>query len=496
MVMDAVRLRGRRPAPAATAVLGWLVGVVGVVGGAAVLVATRPSWLIVGGLVAAIGIVLLVLLVPAAVVPTAWVLVVFIGVLRKILAGSAGHVSNDPLIAAPYALLLPLLVARFWWGTRYRLHLWLAAAFAAVVFGAFLIVLVQGTSSFGALRATVEQIAAPLCALALVHPKLRGSLRATVVTVRITAVLAALYGIVQYVAPPRWDMRWLENVVLEQGVQSFGQPIPGQFRLFGPLNAPLAFAVVLSVGIICWVFWSGRLWIKLAAIAVIAVPLLLTSVRTSVFALALTLPIAALVHYRKRAVVPLVAIIAAVAAIPTVLSVLAPDLVTRFSVATLGTDTSLNSRVRLLDTSTGSIFGFGGGPGASSNGSIVTDNGYLAAFIDFGTLGGTLFLCLVLVALGVALRFALRSDTAVRGLPLALVLLYALEETSAPVIQSQQGLIFWVTLALLGVAALPGHPDGSAGADGSDGATVERGSAQRSLPAATPAAPPAAALDR
>jgi hypothetical protein len=451
VVTEALRVRPRRPPGNVAALATWVIGVLAVLAVATVVVVAGPSWPIAGAIAATIVVLGLVVLAPEAVIPLAWVLVVFVGVARKILAGPAGHIENDPLVAAPYALLVPLLFARLWWGSRYRGHLWLSIAFAAFVFGSYVLVLLQGSASFVTTRAAGEQIVAPLCAIVLVHPSMRGSIRATFVAVRYSALVAAVYGIWQYVAPPRWDMRFLANAVVDQGIQAFGQPVPGQFRLFGPMNAPLAFSIVLSLGIVCWAFWSGSIWIRLAAIAVMAVPLLLTSVRTSVFALAITLPVAALVHYRRRAVLPLVVIIAAVAAIPTILSVIDPELVQRFSVAALGSDTSFNARLRLLDTANRSILGFGGGPGASNRGSRVTDNGYLAAFIDFGTIGGILLILLLLAALAAAVRHALRSGSATRGLPLAIVLIYVLAEASAPVVQSQQGLIFWVVLALLGL---------------------------------------------
>jgi hypothetical protein len=451
VVTEALRVRPGRSPVNVSGLATWVIGVLAVVALAAIVVLAGPTWLIAGAIAATIVVFALVLLAPQAVVPAAWVLVVFVGVARKILAGPSGHTANDPLIAAPYALLVPLLFARMWWGSRYRGHIWLAVAFAVVVFVSFVVVLLQGDTSFVTIRAAVEQIVAPLCAVVLVHPSMRGSIRATLIAVRISALVAAVYGIYQYVSPPRWDLRFITNVVVDQGVNAFGKAEPGQFRLFGPTQAPLAFSIVLSLGIVCWAFWEGRLSTRLVAIAVMAVPLLLTSVRTSVFALAVTLPVVALVHYRRRAVVPLVVIIAALAAIPTILSVIAPDLVNRFSVATLGSDTSLNSRVRLLNSGWSSILGFGGGPGASDRGSRVTDNGYLAAFIDFGTLGGVLLILLLLAALYAAVQYALRSGSATRGLPLAIVLVYVLAEASAPVVQGQSGLIFWVVLALLGV---------------------------------------------
>ncbi|MDH2443035.1 hypothetical protein QDR37_03650 [Amnibacterium sp. CER49] len=434
----------------------WAAGIVAVPALVLAAATTRPSLVLVGLIVAGAVAVVLVATVPAAVVPTAWTLIVFIGLVRKITAGSAGHVTNDPLIAAPYLLLVPLLFARFWWQPRYRAHLWIALVVAVDVAASFVVVLLQGDSSLGTVRAFVEEAVAPLCALVLVHPALRGSIRATLTTVRITTLLAGIYGIWQYVSPPRWDLTWLQSVV-SQGVQTFGVPVPQQFRLFGPLSSPLSYALVLAVGIACWAFSSGRLLPRLAAIAVMALPLLLTAVRTSVFALVIALPIAAIIRYRQRAIVPLVVILAGVAAIPTVLAGIDPNLVNRFSVTGLSQDTSYNARLQLLSNSGDAVYSWGGGPGSSSSGSLVTDNGYLSQFIDYGLLGGVLLIVLVVAALVASVRFALRSTSPARGLPLVLVLVYGLSETSAPVIQGQQGLVFWVTLAILGADVAVRH---------------------------------------
>lgn len=410
----------------------------------------RPSLVIVGVVLAGIAGVVLVAIAPGAVVPTAWVLIVFVGVVRRIVAGPAGHLENDPLIALPYALLLPFLVVRPWWVSRYRTHLWLSLLFSVVVALSMLVAAVQAVPDLVTIRAFVEEFAAPLCAVALIHPALRRSLGSMMSTVRMTTLISAVYGIAQFAAPAPWDMRWLRNVVLVQGNQTFGEPLPQQFRLFGTLSSPLAYGVVLSVGIVCWALSDTRLWVRVPVILVLTVPLLLTQVRTSVFALAVALPITMLVQYRQRAVLPLLAIGAALAAIPMVLNALDPRIVNRFSPTDLQSDASYTERVRILLSGTGSIFTFGGGPGASSHGSIPTDNGYLAIFVEFGLIGGLVFLALLAAALILAFRFALTATGPARGLPLALVLLYAFSETSAPVIQSQQGLVFWVTLAVLG----------------------------------------------
>lgn len=436
-------------------VLLWVLGVLAVPALVLVAVAARPSLTIVA--IALVGVVALVLVLtaPAAVIPTAWVLIVFVGVVRKLLAGSAGRVENDPLIALPFVLLLPFLVSRIWWIGRYRIHLWLCLVLAAVITASLLVVAVAvaAVPDLVTLRAFIQEVVPPLVAVALMHPALRESVRTTMTTVRLTTVAAAVYGLVQFVSPAPWDLRWLRNVALDQGIQSFGTPEPQQFRLFGPFMSPLAFALVLSIGIVCWAFSDTRLWWRIAAIAVLVVPLLLTQVRTSVFALALTLPVAALLHYRQRAVVPLALIGGGVAAIPIILTAIAPDLVNRFSLSKLNDDVSYNSRLRLLGATTGSIFRMGGGPGSSSSGSIATDNGYLAVFLEFGVIGGFVFLALLVAALGRAVQVALGPAFPDRVLPLAILGLYALSETSAPVMQGEQSLVFWLALAILGTNA-------------------------------------------
>jgi putative inorganic carbon (HCO3(-)) transporter len=69
---------------------------------------------------------------------------------------------------------------------------------------------------------------------------------------RVTRLLFALttiisvYGIIQYVAPPIWDLVWLQNIV-DSGTTTFGHPAPFQVRVFSMLNSPGTFAVFMAM---------------------------------------------------------------------------------------------------------------------------------------------------------------------------------------------------------------------------------------------------------
>jgi O-antigen ligase len=49
------------------------------------------------------------------------------------------------------------------------------------------------------------------------------------------ATIAGVYGIIQYVSPPIWDVVWLKSVI-KIGLTVMGQPLPFQIRVFSVLN--------------------------------------------------------------------------------------------------------------------------------------------------------------------------------------------------------------------------------------------------------------------
>lgn len=91
-----------------------------------------------------------------------------------------------------------------------------------------------------------------------------------------SVLLTGVYGIVQYVTAPSWDMAWLVGSGM---TSSMGSPVARGFRAFSTLNSTGTFAFFLASGLIA-LAGSRSVVAKLAAVPG-AVALLLTLVRAS-----------------------------------------------------------------------------------------------------------------------------------------------------------------------------------------------------------------------
>jgi len=92
-------------------------------------------------------------------------------------------------------------------------------------------------------------------------------------------LLLGAYGIYQFVAPPAWDVFWLEKMYSDVGAEAFGRPGPFQVRVWGTMNSPGPFGNFLMAGLL--LLFSVRSRIKPLATGVGYSAFLLTLVRTS-----------------------------------------------------------------------------------------------------------------------------------------------------------------------------------------------------------------------
>jgi hypothetical protein len=88
-------------------------------------------------------------------------------------------------------------------------------------------------------------------------------------------LVTASYGIYQYLVAPEWDRFWLIQTKL---YTSMGKPEPLGLRVWGTMNSPLHFAVVMLAGNILLFIGKGTLRIPGLAVGILSI--LLTSVRT------------------------------------------------------------------------------------------------------------------------------------------------------------------------------------------------------------------------
>ena len=101
--------------------------------------------------------------------------------------------------------------------------------------------------------------------------KARAMLRALVMG----GLVIGIYGIVQYVLMPEWDVFWMVSAQLD----SIGAPLPYSVRVFGPLNSPGPFAQFVGAASLAALATRSRL--RWATVVVAVVALLLTLVRAA-----------------------------------------------------------------------------------------------------------------------------------------------------------------------------------------------------------------------
>jgi hypothetical protein len=61
------------------------------------------------------------------------------------------------------------------------------------------------------------------------------------------ATLISLYGVIQYVVAPAWDVAWLRSLIQQYGTTTFGNPVPFQIRVFSTASSPAGFALFLAL---------------------------------------------------------------------------------------------------------------------------------------------------------------------------------------------------------------------------------------------------------
>jgi hypothetical protein len=213
----------------------------------------------------------------------------------------------------------------------------------------------------------------------------------------IYATLAlSIYAIDQYFNLRPWDAYWLSTA----GINSVGLPFPQMFRLFGTLNSPGPFAIMLFVGILAMFSSSSRLrWIT-PPLALVS--LALTLVRSAWGGLAIgLLMLLFLGRGLKRVKYALIGLAAAILALPLLsYGPISEAVLGRLqSVGNLSDDKSYNARVNFIDAILSQvdtlvlgnglgISGLGtklGGGGA--NALMAFDNGVLDLFYNFGLMG-------------------------------------------------------------------------------------------------------------
>jgi hypothetical protein len=225
------------------------------------------------------------------------------------------------------------------------------------------------------------------------------------------------YGIVQVVIVPRWDRAWMEAANL----LSIGMPVPFGFRVFGTMNSPGPYAVVLLMGMLFLLGTARRGMVISLTLALISI--LLTRTRSSWVALLVGIVIVQLMGPLRRAGRNwLFILLMAAVAMPVLSLDVFRDTIARriLSFASLEDDNSLRTRLMLSRLAVQEIGARaeGEGLGATGGGTKLLasgverqasiDNGFLELFYVLGWPGG----CLVMLALvGMLLNLTRFRDT-------------------------------------------------------------------------------------
>jgi hypothetical protein len=225
------------------------------------------------------------------------------------------------------------------------------------------------------------------------------------------SVPVSLYACFQFVAPPPWDVLWMQQTQLV----SIGIPEPFQFRVFSTLNAPGPFAdFLIYVLIFNLPRIAGATFLRGCAIAIDVVALGLTLARADWIALGVAIVVFVALSPRKLANLSVIGVVALVFALFAVNAgtlfgsdQAQSDLATRIgSFGDLSNDTSFIERQRFFASALSTAIAEPTGEGlgvvgtAAKLGSTGTtldfDNGYVARFTEMGYFGTAAYLAAIL----------------------------------------------------------------------------------------------------
>lgn len=294
---------------------------------------------------------------------------------------------------------------------------------------------------------------------ALCAPCADALLRRALVRLAVAGVLVlGIYGVYQFFVLPEWDAHWMENAPLVSTLR----PEPLEVRVFGTMNSPVPYAMVL--GALLMVAGGARSrWKVLAMIAGFA-GLALSLVRAAW--LGFVVATAALVSGgRARSVrAGLLLLLVPIVLVAGVGGPAREVVIARFddTVEDGGEDTSLTDRLALyseqlppaLTDVTGRGFGSVGAGvdvDATSTGRALRspDSGILEALIGMGSLVGGAFLVAVVIGVVGAWRTVRHGAELERAAVAALVGLMVQAPLGNP-FTSGPGALFWLLLAVAG----------------------------------------------
>lgn len=392
-------------------------------------------------------------------------------ILRRVTGGPHAFVPDDPLAVLVIITLLPALLVGFSTRRTSPRSTGLNLVLAYIVWVVFSSLLAVGGSGTAAARVTGLAITVvPVTVGYLVASgRIPRADRIVTKSLYILPLLTAGYAIAQFVQPPDWDMAWLRSV--SRTLTSVGQPEAGAFRVWGTMEAPLPLAIYLGLGLLAllvlFVARRGepgavtRMTGGIAAAAVLLAALLLTSVRSVLFALPVLIALVVVLNLlpgARRYGALLLLLVVGGTVVGVGLFGFAPEGTDadRYAISGIGQDQSFQDRADLLPTFVlAAQEPFGTGAGTSGLAQRLTadgkpigvDNGYLTLVLEGGIVRLLLFLALFGWAVVTSAATARRRPRDPQALlPVLVILYFGLLHVSADVVSGGLSTIFWIYL--------------------------------------------------
>lgn len=333
----------------------------------------------------------------SAIVVYAVCMIPTLSLVRRLAAGETAYLESDPLILLPLILTVGVTVVS-WTRQRTDVRPDLARVLATfVIVGVAAAVVLRTAFSVNGLFFAGLIMVPLLLAIALSTGRLPPLWPAISKVLPSLAIAAGIYGVVQFLILPSWDRSWM----VSSGLTSIGAPFPLQVRVFGASESPGPYAVFMGIGLtfsLCLaVLARGPVrksgW--LAVSAVIAVPLLLSGVRSSLLAVVVCVALLAFTRAKGFTRVALLAFL--LVGYQAMLLVIG-----RFGVQStilnedrysdLSSDTSLLARLELLQYLSNPFRYLVGDPNAPS-----VDNLYIDILVRYGLVPAVALFALVVV---------------------------------------------------------------------------------------------------
>jgi len=399
---------------------------------------------------------------PARYLTFVWWLWLLTPGVRRIVDGQAGWNPQNPVLLAP--LVVSLLAvgtsARRLVAWRRRAVFPFVLLLAGVLYGYAVGV---GRAGVAASTYAAASWLAPIFLglyAALLWPRYPELRRALQHVFLWGTLVIALYGVAQFVNPPEWDRLWM----IQSEMNSIGQPLPLQVRVFSLLNSPAPFACVLAAGLVLLFATKTKWRIPVAAAGYVA--LMLSLVRASWVAWGIAVVVYGLylgVRAGRRFLLLVVLLAAAVVPLATVDEVRDVVLPRALTFSDMSKDVSLAERVTFFQSTAAVVLENPVGEGLGSTGAAVGlrdegggerdfDSGLLDLFYSLGWPGGALFLGGLAMLCLRALRPGEPKGDLVAKAARAVALSSTALALSFNVFSGVAGAMLWTFFALLGAA--------------------------------------------